>query len=90
VQAGQRLRLTATVKGAQPGESLSYQWDQGAGLTYGGGNPLALPLEIPGTYHTYATVVGSKGSVGISPVISFRVTKAPKRRKAKGKAASPA
>jgi hypothetical protein len=82
--AGKPLRFTATVKGKQAGESLSYQWDNGTGLSYGGGNPLALPLEVPGTYYAYATVVGRKGSVGISPYISFHVSKAPKAAKGKG------
>jgi hypothetical protein len=84
-EAGKPVRFRATVQGKAPGETLAYQWDNGTGLTYGGGNPLVLPLEIPGTYYACATVVGSKGSVGISPYVSFDVTKSPKTPTGKGK-----
>ena len=43
--AGHRVRVTATVTGRQPGETLGYEWDNGAQLTYGGGNPLMQPFE---------------------------------------------
>ena len=74
--AGQRVRLTATVTGQAPGETLSYRWDNGTGFQYGGGYPLVQPFEIPGTYYVYAVVTGSKGSIGISPYIAIHVAKA--------------
>jgi hypothetical protein len=88
--AGHRVRVTATVTGRQPGETLGYEWDNGAQLTYGGGNPLMQPFELPGTYYAYAVVTGSKGSVGVSPYISIKVSKAPKGPKRKGKATTKA
>jgi hypothetical protein len=81
--AGERVRVTATVRGRAPGETFRYQWDNGANLTYGGGNPLSQPFEIPGIYYAYAVVTGSKGSVGVSPYIAIKVGKAP-AGKAKG------
>jgi hypothetical protein len=83
-KTGQRVRVTATVKGQLPGETLACEWDNGAELTYGGGNPLIQPFELPGTYYAYAVVTGSKGSVGVSPYISIHVGKVPKGPKRKG------
>jgi PKD domain len=78
VKAGKDVEFTATLNGQAPGASFKYQWDNGTGLTYGGGSPLNHPFAIPGTYYVYATVTGSDGSVGISPEVSFKVGKAPK------------
>jgi hypothetical protein len=83
-KTGQRVRVTATAKGRAPGDTLRYQWDDGANLTYGGGNPLIQPFELPGTYYAYAVVTGSRGSVGVSRYISIHVGKVPKGPKRKG------
>jgi len=88
VTAGKDVKLTATVSGQTPGASMRYQWDNGTGLTYGGGSPLSHPFAIPGTYYAYATVSGSDGSVGISPEISFEIGKAPKGPNRNGGGAS--